>query len=58
MIRDFKNSARKSSRAVSKRTQAHAANRWPVAMRTFNFMKQFFVFATLGVASGHSVPSR
>jgi len=27
-------------------------------MRTLNFMKQFFVFATLAAASGGSAPSR
>jgi len=29
-----------------------------VAMRTFNFMKQFYVFATLAAASGGLSPSR
>jgi len=37
-------------------------NRWsqPLAgmMHTFDFMKQFFVFATLGFASGGSALSR
>jgi len=37
-------------------------NRWSqplaVAMRTFDFMKQFSVFATLAVASGSSSRSR
>ena len=37
-------------------------NRWSqplaVAMRTLNFMKQFFVFATLPAASGGLAPSR
>jgi hypothetical protein len=37
-------------------------NRWSqplaVAMRTFDFMKQFLVFATLAAASGGSAPSR
>jgi hypothetical protein len=37
-------------------------NRWSqplaVAMRTFNFMKQFSVLATLAAASGGSAPSR
>jgi hypothetical protein len=28
------------------------------AMTSFNFMKQFFVFATLAAASGGSAPSR
>jgi hypothetical protein len=29
-----------------------------VPMRTFDFMKQFFVFAALAAASGCSAPSR
>jgi hypothetical protein len=37
-------------------------NRWSqplaVVMSTFDFMKQFFVFATLAAASGGSAPSR
>ena len=37
-------------------------NRWSqplaVVMTTFNLMKQFSMFATLGVASGGSAPSR
>src|SRR6266704_5133965 len=37
-------------------------NRWSqplaVAMRTFNFMKPFSLFATLALASGGSAPSR
>jgi hypothetical protein len=37
-------------------------NRWSqplaVAMRTFDFMKQFLVFATLAAASGGSALSR
>jgi hypothetical protein len=38
------------------------SNRWSqplaVAMRTFDFMKQFLVFATLAAASGGSALSR
>jgi hypothetical protein len=37
-------------------------NRWKqplaVVMRRFDFMKQFFVFGTLALASGGSAPSR
>jgi hypothetical protein len=37
-------------------------NRWSqplaVAMRRFDFMKQFLMFATLAAASGCSAPSR
>ena len=37
-------------------------NRWSqqlaVAMRTLDFMKQFFVFAALAPAGGGSAPSR
>jgi hypothetical protein len=37
-------------------------NRWSqplaVAMRTFDFMRQFSVFAVLALASGGSAPSR
>ena len=40
----------------------HLTNRWSqplaVAMRTFNFMKQFFLFATLAPVSGRSSLSR
>jgi hypothetical protein len=40
----------------------HLTNRWSqplaVAMRTFDFMKQFSMFATLAAASGGSAPSR
>jgi len=41
---------------------SHLTNRWsqPLAalMSTFNFMKQFSMFATLALASGGSAPSR
>jgi hypothetical protein len=44
------------------RTQRRLTNRWsqPLAgvMTTFNFMKQFSIFATLALASGGSAPSR
>lgn len=40
----------------------HLTNRWSqpraVAMRTFDLMKQFFVFAMLAAASGDSACSR
>jgi hypothetical protein len=40
----------------------HLTNRWSqplaVAMRRFDFMKQFLMFASLGPASGGSAPSR
>jgi hypothetical protein len=40
----------------------HLTNRWSqplaVVMIKFNFMKQFWMFATLASASGGSAPSR
>jgi hypothetical protein len=43
-------------------TSIDLTNRWsqPLAgaMTTFNFMKQFSMFATLAAASGGSAPSR
>ena len=43
-------------------TQSHLTNRWSqplaIVMTTFDFMKQFPVFATLASASGGSAPSR
>jgi hypothetical protein len=43
-------------------TVSHLTNRWsqPLAVvkSTFNFMKQFLIFATLAAASGGSASSR
>jgi hypothetical protein len=61
LVADSKSSRQQTLRGSSKCIEDltnRSSQPLAVAMRTFDFMKQFFMFATLAAASGGSAHSR